>query len=351
MVNAPSEASLAESFLEVWGRRALTIPAYAILAVFFVTSLPPLLVIAAASDLLLRRPWVMVRSVLLFTLYFCCELIGVAVSFWLWVANIVWPGRGRERYIGWNYRLQWWWAGTLFRCAARIFNIRVEIEGEDQLGRGPVIVFIRHASVADTLLPAMFISRQHKIRLRYVLKRQLLWDPCLDIVGNRLPNCFVRRGSGESQSVQNLMEGLGSRDGILIYPEGTRFTTSKRERTLQRLAEKDPDGIYARAAALQNVLPPRLGGALALLDRNEAADVVFCAHSGLDGIVDLRDFLRGSAVGLVIRIKFWRVPFSAIPAGRAERIEWLFRQWERVDDWVGHQQEKTSIDRFERISP
>jgi 1-acyl-sn-glycerol-3-phosphate acyltransferase len=323
------------AFLETWLRRALTIPAYSLLCLLFIAGLAPLLLIAGISDLLLRRPWVMARSVLLFTLYFCCETIGVAISFGLWVGSIVWPGRSRERFLGWNYRLQWWWAGALFRCAARVFGIRVEIEGQDQLGAGPVIVFIRHASVADTLLPAMFISRQHKIRLRYVLKRQLLWDPCLDIVGNRLPNCFVRRGSGESHVVQNLMKDLGSRDGILIYPEGTRFTTSKRERTLERLAEKDPDGIYERAAALQNVLPPRLGGALALLDRNEAADVVFCAHAGLDGIVDLRDFLRGSAVGLVIRIRFWRVPFNAIPTGRAERIDWLFLHWKRVDDWVG----------------
>jgi 1-acyl-sn-glycerol-3-phosphate acyltransferase len=211
----------------------------------------------------------------------------------------------------------------------------VEVEGDDQLDLAPVIVFIRHASVADTLLPAMLISRQHKIRLRYVLKRQLLWDPCLDIVGNRLPNCFVRRGSGESNLVQNLTSGLGPDDGILIYPEGTRFTPAKRERALQSLREKDVDGIYDRAAALRNVLPPRLGGALALLDSNQSADVVFCCHAGLDGIVDLRDFLRGSAVGLTIRIKFWRVPFKDIPCGRTEQIEWLFQNWKQMDDWVG----------------
>ena len=61
-----------------------------------------------------------------------------------------------------------------------------------------MLLFPRHVSVADTLLPAVFVSSRNGILLRHVLKRELLWDPCLDIVGNRLPNCFVRRDSRDS---------------------------------------------------------------------------------------------------------------------------------------------------------
>jgi 1-acyl-sn-glycerol-3-phosphate acyltransferase len=61
----------------------------------------------------------------------------------------------------------------------------------------------------------------------------------LDIVGNRLANCFVRRNSGDSDreiaAVQRLMEDLGPNDGVLIYPEGTRFTEAKRRRILDHL--------------------------------------------------------------------------------------------------------------------
>ena len=95
--------------------------------------------------------------------------------------------------------------------------------------------------------------------------------------------------------------------------------------------------LMVMARALKNVLPPRLGGALNLLERNERADIVFCAHTGLDGTVDLRDFLRGSLVGSVVRVRFWRIPFDGIPAGRARQIDWLFEQWSRVDVWVGSQ--------------
>jgi hypothetical protein len=61
----------------------------------------------------------------------------------------------------------------------------------------PVIVFLRYASVADTLLPAVFLANPNGLKLRYVLKHELLLDPCLDIVGNRLPNSFVQRSAGD----------------------------------------------------------------------------------------------------------------------------------------------------------
>jgi hypothetical protein len=55
---------------------------------------------------------------------------------------------------------------------------------------------LRHASIGDTLLASALVGRPHGIFwLRYVLKRELLWDPCLDVVGNRLPHVFVDRAS------------------------------------------------------------------------------------------------------------------------------------------------------------
>ena len=44
----------------------------------------------------------------------------------------------------------------------------------------------------------MIVAREARIRLRYVLKHELRWDPCLDIVGWRLPNAFVRRGAQDT---------------------------------------------------------------------------------------------------------------------------------------------------------
>jgi 1-acyl-sn-glycerol-3-phosphate acyltransferase len=325
------------ALIETWGRRLITIPLYCLLCALVIATLPLLLGLAAIVDLLRGGPWAAARCVAFFAFYLVCEVIGVCTSFVAWIATGC--GTARARFLRWNFALECCWARTLLRGAQRIFGMRVEVEEPAGLGRGPMILFIRHASVGDTVLPAVYISGRYGIVLRYVLKRELLWDPCLDIVGNRLRNCFVRRGSGEGAReialVQNLMEDLGPTDGVLIYPEGTRFTPAKRQQILQRLTEKADTHFLERARALQHVLPPRLGGALALLERNAGADAVFCAHVGFEGASGFRDLLNGSLVNRLVRVCFWRVPYAEIPRAAAARADWLYDQWARIDTWLG----------------
>ena len=38
-----------------------------------------------------------------------------------------------------------------------------------------------------------------------------------------------------------------------------------------------------------------------------------------------------------IVMRWWQVPREEIPAGRDERIEWLFGWWERIDAWIEQQ--------------
>ena len=334
-----SDAKDIGSFAETWGRRALTISSCVLIWLMLVAGFPLLLIIASLVDLARGQRWVITRCVLFFTFYFSCEVIGIMASFVIWLGSGTWAGEGRERFLDLNFALQRWWANALCRGAQRIFDISIEVEGTDELRDGPVVVFLRHASVADTLLPAVFIANPNGLKLRYVLKHELLLDPCLDIVGNRLPNSFVRRNSGDSFRVVELMRELGPRDGVIIYPEGTRFTDAKRAIIIEQLERKGEAYLAEKARALTNVLPPRLGGPLNLLESNEAADVVFCAHFGFDGVVDLRDCFRGSLIGRVVKVRFWRVPFASIPTTRETRTEWLFENWERVDRWVGLQKQ------------
>jgi len=212
-------------------------------------------------------------------------------------------------------------------------------------------VFIRHVSTADTLLPVVLLTGRAGIVLRYVLKRELLWDPCLDIVGNRLPNCFVRRESGQSAAeiaaVVRLLDGLAAHEGVLIYPEGTRFTPAKRERALARLAEgpATEPALLARARALTNLLPPRLGGPLALLESNPGADVLFCAHTGFEGTRSLADLMAGGLVGTTVRVRLWRVPFAEIPRTRSAMASWLYDHWARMDAWIAAQDQPAAAGR------
>jgi 1-acyl-sn-glycerol-3-phosphate acyltransferase len=322
-----------------WPRRALTIPGYVLVWLLVLVSLPMTLPLAALVDLLRGNRLATVRAIVMAAVFLTCEMIGIVLSLAIWLLTFF--GRG-DRFQRWNFDLQQWWAGALFRCARRIYQLRVEINSTADLRHGPYIVFIRHTSLADTLLPSAVFSQPHGIVLRYVLKRELLWDPCLDIVGNRLPNAFVERGTGNIAggvgAVSRLMANLGERDGVLIYPEGTRFTRAKQARVLAQLKKKEKH-MYDKAARLRHVLPPRLGGPLVLLEQNERADVVFCAHTGLEHASRACDLLNGSLVGATVRVFCWRVALHDIPPERDARIEWLYEHWTRLDDWVDSRME------------
>jgi 1-acyl-sn-glycerol-3-phosphate acyltransferase len=321
-----------------WGRRAVTFSVLMLLAIAVAGSLPVLVFLALCGDLLRPRRFALTRCTLLLALYLVCEVLGLIAALGVWLASGVWAGASRARFLRWNVALQGLWAATLYHGAARLFGWRTVIEGREAVRTGRVLVLIRHVSSADTVVPVTFLGRPAGLALRYVLKEELLWDPCLDVVGNRLPNHFVRRGSGDGErevaAIQRLLDGLGPRDGVLIYPEGTRFSAAKRARILAGLAARGDRAAYDAAAGLRHVLPPRLGGTLGLLERNPGADVVFCAHVGLERASTIRHLLGGAPVGATVRVRFWRVPYAEIPLARADQVRWLYDWWQRIDRWV-----------------
>jgi 1-acyl-sn-glycerol-3-phosphate acyltransferase len=317
----------------VIGRRLLTIPAFFVLAALGLATAPLWIPALAVVDRLRPGRSAALRCGFFFQLFVLCEAFGIVAS----TVLLLLPG-SRERRTDRLYRLEWWWGATLLSLATRIFSLRFEIEGDEHVRHGPMLLFLRHASMADTVLAAAFISRPHGIRLRYVLKKELLWDPCLDLVGNRLPNVFVDRDSDspndEVRAVADLAHGLGPRDGILIYPEGTRFTPERRRKLIERLKQKGRDELVARADALQHVLPPRTGGPLAVITASPGADVVFCAHQGFEAAATFGSMWKAELVGRRVRVRFWRVPAEEIPRDREARVDWLFDQWSRIDAWL-----------------
>lgn len=315
-------------------RRCVTIPLYLALGPLAVALLPLLLPLLLAHDALRGNRWSGVRSVLALTHYLVGEALGLVAAALLVPAAWLFPARAED----WNFRLQCWWASWLFGGARRIFDLRVTVSGLESVREGPVLLLLRHASVIDTLLPAAIVSSRTGLRLRYVMKRELLWDPCLDVVGQRLRNAFVRRGRGGSETeiarVRDLAVDLGPHDGVLLYPEGTRFTPQRRQQVLGRLAESAEPKHVERARAMQHVLPPRFGGVLALLEAAPDTDVAFGVHTGLESLRTLAELWNGALVGRAVELAFWRVPAAEIPTDRPARIDWLYDQWERVDAWL-----------------
>lgn len=317
-------------------RRLITVPTVVVLWVI-VTGLAPVLVVVAASVdsvrwMRSRKPFVSLRALGFGWVYLLGQvwaLIALAITALL-------PKDAKQRA---TFRLQASWASWNFTALRRLFSLGLEVTGSESVTPGPIVLLVRHASIVDTLLPANLVARPHGLRLRYVLKRELLVDPTLDIGGNRLPNHFISRGSGEAAAeiaaIQELASGIGDDEGILIYPEGTRFTEEKQERYLRRFRDA-AEPIASLASGLRKVLPPRPGGTLAILE-STTADVVVLAHRGLEGLATVADIWRGGLVGSRIEVELRRVPRDRIPGSRPEMLEWLYRLWADVDAWVAGQ--------------
>ncbi len=318
-------------------RRLVTIPAIVTAWAVWLVATPLWLPIAFVVDQVRGDIRVAVRAGCFLAFYLSLETLGLATALGLWVARVL-GVTSDEAWIDSHHRLEAWWGSRLLWATQKIFGLRLEVTGAEVLGQGPYLLLVRHSSIADTLLASDLVGRRHGIRLRYVLKRELLWDPCLDVVGNRLPNAFIDRGSDDSKReiarVADLARGLGPRDGLLIYPEGTRFSTAKRERILHRLAELGHTEQLAHARALEVMLPPRVGGTLAALEAAPQADVVLCGHAGLEGVAGIGDLWRGALLGQCVRVDFRRVPRAVIPDTHEDRQAWLYEAWHGLHEWV-----------------
>lgn len=312
-------------------RRLRTIPAVLAATVLVVLVFPVLAPLALAVDVvraaLFGTPFMAIRLLVFGVAYLMATTLGLAAAAWVWAT-------GRRSLIARTYRIQAAWAEGLLTMVERVFGLVFRVEGAEFVQPGPVVVLARHSSIVDNLLPARYIAAPTGIRLRYVMKRELLSDPALDVVGNRLPNVFIDRESETSiDAIAELARNLGPSDGILLFPEGTRFTPAKLARALRGLERRHPR-VWDLATGLRWVLPPRTGGAVAAIDAS-GADVVVLAHRGLDGFARVADVWRGAMVGRTVDIRMWRVAASDIPLGRQGRIAWLFGIWHEIDDWIG----------------
>ncbi len=332
-------------FTSLWFRRALSIGGVVAAFLALTATFPLTATLAMAHGAVTRTKWTAVRTLAFAECLLLLELIGVLLSFLVWIEHAIFSGSTRERFLHRNYRLQNWWGSTLAGAGIVLFDLRFQIDGAAPDSRRPFALFIRHVSFMDTVLPVLLVSSRSGTRLRYVLKRELLWDPCLDIVGNRLPNLFVARENADREAqleaIRRLASGMCAGDGVLIFPEGTRFTPEKRDRLLAKLKRMD-EREYASASRFRSVLPPRLGGSLAILDAAPGADAVFMAHSGLESAVNLKGLFSGALVGSIVRVKFWTVPREEIPSAADDRRNWFLGQWGILDDLVTQWKETSS---------
>jgi 1-acyl-sn-glycerol-3-phosphate acyltransferase len=307
-------------------RRAITVPTVTAVAATIAGTAGLWAPIAAGLDLATapkRMPRVRMLSFAL--AWSTLEAVGVAASSLLWAV-------GRAHDDDANYALQRWWATRLVDALRHTAGLTFDVEGLERLTPGPIVICARHASIADSLLPAWLLGGIG-MRPRYVLKDELLLDPCLDIVGNRLRNHFVDRDPDNSRAelaqLSALAHGMGERDAAVIFPEGMVVTDALRERAIESVRSRDRTR-GARVADLRVLAPVRPGGTAALLAGAPSADLVFVAHTGLEALQQVTKIPSTVPLERRVQVEITRYPRAHVPTG-AGFVEWLDAQWSAID--------------------
>ena len=328
-------------------RRLVTVPRTIALWLVLTLLFPPLLLLTIVVDLgrwlFSRKPWMATRLLLMGWVYLALQTAVIAIAAVQWVASLPFGRAAAARRAAWAYRLQAWWVKMLMGAMNAVLGLRFEISGDGAVSPGPIIVLFRHASIVDNLLPHAFITDRHGIKLRWVLKKELLADPALDIGGNRMPNYFVDRASdspeAERANITQLGTDLAPDEGVLLFPEGTRFSAEKRAALMARLADSNPE-LHEIMEGHDGVLPPRPGGVLALLD--SGMDVLIGVHTGLENMRGLREIWSIAPIGRTVKVDFRRVTAAHIPKETPDRIRWLHEQWAQVGDTISSLQDTDS---------
>ncbi len=319
-----------------WRQRLITWPVLFLVAPTLTLVFPGLVAGLAVRDAVLGTRWAGVRTALLGLFWVWLQVAGLSCA--VSIVAVAWV-RGRSGTAFEHdrlYALQDAWVAKMWETTVALYGLDVAFVGPQRRVNGPVVALIRHTSLADAALATMALGIPHGLRPRYVLKRTLLWDPCLDFVGQRLPNAFVMKETGDPAAevarVASLAENLDPAAVCLIYPEGSRATAARRERAIASLAKRGSDRVAA-ASALRHLLPPHTGGAVALLQR-VPGDVVVISHLGLDGATGLGALSRGILIGGRVRVSMRVWARSELPDDADGLADWVWERWTEMDNWI-----------------
>lgn len=323
-------------------RRLITIPATLIGASLLIVCTPVLLIVAAVAAVASGSTQ-LGRRVLLVTVALVIEVLGLIAALVLWVIT----GFGLATSTRWSHRLHarlmGFYTSALLGLITRFLVDGIEpVKGLDTLSPGPIVVAARHTSFFDALLPASLMQRKHhRLIPHHVLARGLILAPCIDVVGHRFTNEFVRRvraGDNRESAQLDRIRALGSEldldSGAVIFPEGTFRTPERFQRAIERARMRDPEQAE-RLSTLAHTLPPHPNGVFTLLEGSPTADLVICLNTGLESFNSAATVAALARSSRPLRVECWRFERSSIPtADRHVFAEWFVDRWFEVDAWV-----------------
>jgi 1-acyl-sn-glycerol-3-phosphate acyltransferase len=235
-----------------------------------------------------------------------------------------------------HYALMRWWIDGLFTIARSRLGLEVQLS-RPELPDTPLIVLARHAGMGDSLLLVRMLLHLNR-RPRIVLQQALQWDPCVDIVGHRVPTVFVPvrpdRRRRSIPAIGALARDMRPYDVVVLFPEGGNFTAARHRRAVDRLRREGAEELALRAERLVHLLPPKAPGARALLLAAPTVPVVVAAHAGLEHLDTVRATLRNLPLQRPVALHWSVVAAGCVPTDEPVLVDWLFSRWEEMDGWV-----------------
>ncbi len=221
-----------------------------------------------------------------------------------------------------------WWL-------TRILNIRFVVEDQgDVLGKMATtdcpVILCNHRSWFDVFLLQTLVCHRGPI-LTFLIKSELVWVPVLGWVCLALDFPRLKRKGDETsrrsdlEVVRSVSAQLTSSPGaLLIFPEGTRFTESKRD---------------SLGSPYELLLAPRPGGFNAILSSipkdTRIVDITIRYQRGDDSCWRC---MSGAVDEIHVRV-------VAATAGEiTDPVEWLAQTWAGKDRWLAIRYNKSRDD-------
>lgn len=321
-------------------RRPITVTLWLVMSIVCLTLSPVLLALAALVSAVTGRPQPLIFARLVVA-YFALELATLIACAALWLASCGGLLMGTEPFQRLHYRLlRWFVHGFATRWSALLdIDSPAQEPTEATLALEsdrPLLFFSRHAGPGDTILLIDRLLTRFDRFPSVVFKQSIVIDPCLDLIGHRLPHAVLDTSDPEDceRQIENVAAELRSRGVLLLFPEGGNFTAERRRRAIRKLWRTGRRREAAQAEHMSHVLPPRPTGALAALRGNPGADVIFGAHSGLGLAAFPREIWHQTPLGKTFNTHMWLSPATERPTEPEAQVAWIYDWWKRVDEWI-----------------
>ncbi len=328
-------------------RRPITVTVWLVMSVICLALSPLLLAAAALASWVTGRPQALIFARLVVS-YFALEFSTLIACATLWLASGGGVLIGTQRFQRLHYRLLRWFVHGFARRWWALLDIRMPAEEVTDASRaleadGPLLFFSRHAGPGDTILLIDRLFTRFDRLPSVVFKQSVAWDPCVDLIGHRLPHAVLDTSQKEESEarIEEVSAGLGRRGVLVLFPEGGNFTPERRRRAIRKLWRTGRQTEAAKAERMSHVLPPRPTGALAALRGNPEADVIFGAHSGLGLAAFPSELWHEPPLGKTFNTRMWLTPAAERPLAPDAQVAWIYDWWKRLDKWIEDQGTET----------